>query len=105
MLIIEKRNYEHNEEMRAVHVVKFLPITYYYGQVSVYRLGIFDFLNELNRLIDKASSELVSKIGNAKVISSSISISQISVGPIVGVLIILYAIVEDSDYRSCKDQI
>ncbi len=90
--------------MRIVYTIKFLPLTYQYGQVSVQRFGILEFLNELNRILEKANDELLAKVGKGRIVSTSISIAQVSVGPIVGLLIIVYAVVEDSNCKLYKDQ-
>ncbi|NPB00839.1 MAG: hypothetical protein GXO10_05640 [Crenarchaeota archaeon] len=86
--------------MKIVYSVKFLPISFQYGQISVQRFNIFEFLKEFEKMLDKASEELERKISTRRVVSTSLSISQLTVGPIVGLLIVLLAVVEDIDYRS-----
>ncbi len=85
--------------MKIVYSVKFLPISFQYGQISVQRLDMFNLIKEVERMLNKASEELEKKI-NGKVVSTSLSVSQLNVGPVVGILIILLAVVEDREYRS-----
>ncbi len=86
--------------MKIIYSIKFLPISFQYGQISVQRFNIFEFLREFERMLDKASEELERKIATGRVVSTSLSVSQLSIGPVVGLLIVLLAVVEDRDYRS-----
>ncbi|NPA24042.1 MAG: hypothetical protein GXO23_07095 [Crenarchaeota archaeon] len=88
--------------MRVIYSVKFLPISFQYGQISVQRVDMMELIREVERILSKASEELERKImhNGGRIISTSLSVSQLNVGPIVGLLIVLLAVVEDRERRS-----
>ncbi len=85
--------------LRIVHVVRFLPLTLTYGQVQVQRMDLTSFLQSIDQILTKMETELVSRVGNKRVKSISLEVSPVSLGQVSGLLIVMYALVEDNSDR------
>jgi len=83
-------------KIRAVHVVKFLPLTFVYGQIQVRRLDLAEFLSNIEHILTKMEQELSEKIGSRRVLDFTIEITPVSLGSVAGLLIVMIALVEDS---------
>jgi hypothetical protein len=82
--------------MKIVHVSKFLPLTVTYGQVQIQRLDLAEFIRQVDLTLTKLESELIQKCEGKKILNMGMSVSQVNLGTVNGLLIVLYALVEDS---------
>ncbi len=83
-------------KVRYVYATRFIPLTLHYGQIQVQRLDIMEFIKQLNLSLEKLFDELCEKISDKRIISSGIEISQVNLGSVTGLVIVVYAFVEDS---------
>ncbi len=81
---------------KIVYATRLIPLVVQYGQVQLQKLDIMEFLRQVNLSIEKLSEELLSKVGNRKILSLNMSFTQVNVGNVIGLLIVMYALVEDS---------
>jgi len=82
--------------LKFVHVVKFVPVSFVYGQVHVQRMDLSSLLQSIDTMLAKMEKELREKIQNRKVVNVSLTVSPVVLGQLSGLLIIMYAVVEDS---------
>ena len=80
---------------RIVHVRKFIPLNVSIGQLV--RGVEFDVaLNKLDESLNKALSEL-SSIAGPRIRQVGISVNNVNLGNVSGILIIAYALVDEDD--------
>ncbi len=81
---------------RIIHVRKFIPLNVSVGQLT--RGVEFEVaLNRLDDALNKALSELESVAGSRSIKQVGISINNVNLGNVGGILIIAYALVDGDD--------
>ncbi len=83
--------------MRVVHVTKFIPLFTAYGLISHNVTDVQRSLRRIEEGISASLNELALRIGGERknIISNGVSIAQVNIGAIVGLLVVAWAYVED----------